>query len=94
MIRPARKGSWLSEVQNQTADGRPVSVKLRRLLRELGYQLEWEELPSKRDCRISSYLNDVDPENEADWPRQREWLAKRLTVCESCSLSFSGSPDP
>lgn len=46
--------------------------------REIGYPLEWEELPSRRDCRISSYLNDVDPEDDADWPRQHEWLAKRL----------------
>ncbi len=46
--------------------------------RELGYPLEWEELPSRRDCRIASYLNAVDPEDEADWPRQHEWLTKRL----------------
>jgi len=46
--------------------------------RELGYRLEWEELPSRRDCRIATYLNEVDPEDEADWPRQHEWLAKRL----------------
>lgn len=46
--------------------------------RELGYPLDWEDLPSRRDCRISSYLKDVDPEDEADWPRQHEWLAKRL----------------
>jgi hypothetical protein len=45
---------------------------------ELGYAVEWEELPSRRDCRISTYLNDVDPEDEKDWPRQHEWLAKRL----------------
>jgi hypothetical protein len=46
--------------------------------RELGYALEWEELPSKRDCRIACYLNALDPEDESDWPRQHEWLAKRL----------------
>jgi hypothetical protein len=45
---------------------------------ELGQSLEWEELPSRRDSRISSYLNGVDPEDESDWPRQHEWLAKRL----------------
>ena len=45
---------------------------------ELGYSLDWEDLPSRRDCRISSYLNEVDPEDEADWKRQHEWLAKRL----------------
>ncbi len=46
--------------------------------RELGDPLEWEELPTRRDCRISAYRNDVDPEDETDWPRQHEWLAKRL----------------
>jgi hypothetical protein len=45
---------------------------------ELGYALEWEELPDGRDSRIATYLNAVDPEDQADWPRQHEWLAKRL----------------
>ncbi|MCG6205771.1 DUF4268 domain-containing protein [Rhodopseudomonas sp. HC1] len=45
---------------------------------ELGYPLEWEELPSRRDSRVASYLHDVDPDDEADWQRQHEWLAKRL----------------
>jgi hypothetical protein len=46
--------------------------------KELGYALDWEELPTKRDCRICAYLKDVDPSDQADWPRQHEWLAKRL----------------
>jgi hypothetical protein len=46
--------------------------------RELGHQLAWEELPEGQDSRISSYLDDVDPDDKADWPRQHEWLAKRL----------------
>lgn len=46
--------------------------------RELGYPLEWEELPAGNDCRIASSLNDVDPADKADWPRQHEWMAKRL----------------
>ena len=45
---------------------------------ELGYTLEWEKLPARRDCRISVYLNDTDPEDEKDWPRQHEWLAAKL----------------
>jgi hypothetical protein len=45
--------------------------------RELGYPLEWEGLPG-RDQRIVCYLEDVDPEDEVDWPRQHEWLATRL----------------
>lgn len=45
---------------------------------ELGYPLEWDELPSRRDCRIATYLNDVDVGDEGDWPRQHKWLATRL----------------
>jgi hypothetical protein len=31
-----------------------------------------------QDCRIASYLNGVDPENESDWAKQHSWLAKQL----------------
>jgi hypothetical protein len=46
--------------------------------RELGYALHWEELPDAQDSRIACYLNDTDPEDETDWPRQHEWLTARL----------------
>ena len=46
--------------------------------RELGYPLAWEELPDRRDSRIGCYLEDIDPEDEADWPRQHKWLATHL----------------
>jgi hypothetical protein len=45
---------------------------------ELGYPLDWEELPEGRDTRISTPLNEIDPEDQADWPHQHEWLAARL----------------
>ena len=44
---------------------------------ELGYALDWEEMPDARDCRVSCYLRDTDREDEADWPRQHAWLAER-----------------
>ncbi len=46
--------------------------------RELGYPLEWEELPGGQDSRISLYHRDVDPEDEGDWLRQHGWLASTL----------------
>jgi hypothetical protein len=46
--------------------------------RDLGFALDWEELPAGQDSRISVSLDDADPENEADWTRQHEWLARRL----------------
>jgi hypothetical protein len=47
---------------------------------ELGFSLDWEKLPGKRDCRIATYLDDTDPEDRADWPRQHHWLAERLNT--------------
>lgn len=47
--------------------------------KELGYALEWEELPNRRDSRVAIYLRNVDPEDRSDWPRQHAWLAARLT---------------
>lgn len=46
--------------------------------KELGYSLDWSELPTRRDCRISISLNDVDPADRSDWIRQQDWLAARL----------------
>lgn len=45
---------------------------------ELGYPLEWEELTTRRDSRISVYMTNVDPEDERDWHRQHEWLAAKI----------------
>ncbi|SDG01003.1 protein of unknown function [Bradyrhizobium brasilense] len=46
--------------------------------RELGYSLEWQELPEGQDSRIAIFLNDADPSDEVDWPRQLGWLAEHL----------------
>lgn len=45
---------------------------------ELGYLLEWDELPDGRDTRVSIALDNADPEDKGDWTRQHEWLAKHL----------------
>lgn len=45
---------------------------------DLGFALDWEELPEGQDSRISVSLDDADPANEGDWTRQHEWLAKRM----------------
>ena len=36
---------------------------------ELGYPLEWEELPAGQDSRISVVLDDANPKNNDDWKR-------------------------
>ncbi|MBB4391756.1 DUF4268 domain-containing protein [Bradyrhizobium sp. ERR14] len=46
--------------------------------RELGYSLDWQELPDKQDARIALLLENADPADETDWPRQISWLAEKL----------------
>ena len=43
---------------------------------ELNQRFEWREM--RKECEIASYLEDVDPDEESDWPRQHEWLAKQI----------------
>lgn len=45
---------------------------------DLGYGLDWQELPDGNDSRIASYLRDADPSDTDDWPRQHEWIVGRL----------------
>ena len=45
---------------------------------ELKYPLEWEELPAGSDSRVSTYLYDVDPGDETDWPSHHQWFASKL----------------
>ena len=45
---------------------------------ELGYPLEWEELPNNTDSKIFASLDNTDPKNEEDWARQHQWLAAKL----------------
>lgn len=40
--------------------------------------LDWEELPNRQDCRISTSAKRNDLEDRKDWPNQHEWLAFHL----------------
>lgn len=44
----------------------------------LGYKLEWDEMPNRQACRISTSLAPVNPEDQSNWPSQHKWLVARL----------------
>src|SRR5258708_33378749 len=46
---------------------------------ELGFPLDWEELPDGQDSRISVSL-DANPKDTGDWPRQHAWLVDKLNA--------------
>jgi len=48
---------------------------------ELGYELHWDPLETKRACRISHVLG-ADPRDQEDWDRQHRWIIKRRTEFE------------
>ena len=81
MIRPKRQIRVDLYITGEHAKGFFAQLKRQKdaIEHELGYALEWEELPTGQDSRIATYLNDVDPDDRDDWPRQHGWLAKRLS---------------
>lgn len=46
--------------------------------KELGFQLEWHELPHRAACRIVYFLKAVDPKDERRWPEFRRWMIEHL----------------
>jgi len=64
--------------RNATAHFRLLHEQKDNIEHECDYELDWQELPDARASRIAISLNNVDPWNEDDWPRQHEWLATRL----------------
>lgn len=45
---------------------------------ELGADLNWQELPNRKQTRISLKKSDVDPAEMSDWPKQHAWLIETL----------------
>lgn len=79
MIRPKRR--IRCELYISGADAKAFFALLNSqcdaIHQQLNYALDWDELPAGRDCRISVSL-DASPDDRADWPRQHDWLAKRI----------------
>lgn len=46
--------------------------------KEIGAELEWQELPGRKAARIALYKESVDPTDEGDWLNQHKWLAEQL----------------
>lgn len=64
----------------------------------IGPGLSWQRLDGKKQSRIALYLENADPANEQDWPRQHEWLIEKLElfreVFRPYALAFSDTGTP
>lgn len=45
---------------------------------KLGFELDWQELPDSRACRIASWLPMASIEDEGRWAEYIDWLTQRL----------------
>ena len=103
MIRPKKRIRAEIYISNEHAKAYFYLLReqAEEIEQELGYPLDWEELPEGRDTRISVSLDNVDPELESDWPRQHIWLAAKVNefhrtfyrrVRELDASSWQGQP--
>ncbi|MEQ9379886.1 MAG: DUF4268 domain-containing protein [Pirellulales bacterium] len=63
--------------QNAKAQFRTLEKSRAVFDRDLG-PLEWDEAPDKKQSSIKLRLNDCDPDDRHDWPRQHAWLYEKL----------------
>lgn len=59
-----------------------LSEQRSRIEDQLGFQLDWQELPEAKPCRIAAYLNDAPIEDEARWEEYLAWLEQRLVAMD------------
>jgi len=45
---------------------------------EMGFKLDWEELPNRKESRVAIQRNHVNPAFRDDWKAQHAWLAEML----------------
>lgn len=80
MVRPKRqiRAELYMSGSNAKAWFHLLHAQKVQIEREIGYSLDWEELPHGKDTRISVSLYDADVDRQSDWGRQHEWLAVRM----------------
>lgn len=55
-----------------------ISLDRNLIEAEIGSQLEWQDLPKKKACRVILKNHNVDIEDLDDWQNQHRWIQKTL----------------
>lgn len=48
----------------------------------LGFELDWQELPDSRACRIAAWYTNASIEDEDRWGEYLDWLVQRLVIMD------------
>lgn len=59
-----------------------LEAEREQIEKELGFPLDWQELPDARACRIVSYLEHAVVEDEARWPEYISWIVPRIVAMD------------
>ncbi|MFM8745657.1 MAG: DUF4268 domain-containing protein [Aestuariivirga sp.] len=81
--RDARLGVelWMA---GEEAKGRFARLVEQRqsIEQQLGFELDWQDLPDAKGCRIATWLPDSSIEDESRWEEYLAWLEQRLVVMD------------
>ena len=63
----------LAKAQFQHLKAQQVAIE-----KEAGLEVEWQELPGKKESRVAIRLRNVEPLNRDHWPEYHQWLREKL----------------
>jgi hypothetical protein len=53
-----------------------------KIERDLGFELDWQELPDAKACRVAVWCQEIDLEDESRWPEYLAWVTIQLTTMD------------
>jgi hypothetical protein len=59
-----------------------LSAQRDQIQNQLGFELDWQELPDAQACRIASWYGEASIESEERWGEYLQWIEKRLTLMD------------
>ncbi len=59
-----------------------LSAQRETIERTLGFDLDWQELPDAKACRIAAWYPNASIEDEKRWDEYLQWLEQRLLVMD------------
>jgi hypothetical protein len=48
----------------------------------LGFELDWQELPDAKACRVATWCQEIALEDESRWSEYLDWVTKRLVIMD------------
>jgi hypothetical protein len=55
-----------------------LSAQKKEIEGKLGFELDWQELPDAKACRIATWYPEASIEDESRWDEYLDWLIGRL----------------